>query len=115
RYISRIARNLFIDKRRKEQRNTVFLDHLGMTNPAPALAADPERVLAGKQELQRALAAIDNLPPRCREAFTLHRFGGLSYTAIARRMNDRNETVEKPIAKAMLQTARACRKPENEP
>ena len=115
RYISRIARNLFIDKRRREQRNAVLLDHLGVANPAPAIAADPERVLAGKQELQRALAAIDDLPPRCREAFTLHRFGGLSYAAIARRMNVSNGTVEKHIAEAMLRIARACRKSENEP
>jgi len=115
RYLSRIARNLFIDRRRKEQRNALFLDHLGVMDPAPALVADPERVLAGKQELQRALAAIGELPPRCREAFTLHRFGGLSYTAIARRMNVSNGTVEKHIAEAMLRIARACRKPKDEP
>lgn len=115
RYILRIARNLFLDGRRKEKRDAAFLVQLGVMPPSPTLSADPERLLAGKQELQRALAAIDDLPPRCREAFTLHRFEGLSYAAIARRMNVSNGTVEKHIAEAMLRVARACRKAENQP
>jgi RNA polymerase sigma-70 factor (ECF subfamily) len=114
RYILRIARNLFIDRRRKERRAGALIVQLGTTGAA-SVPADPERVLAGKQELQRALAAIDDLPPRCREAFTLHRFEGLSYAAIARRMNISNGTVEKHIAEAMLRIGRACRTSENEP
>lgn len=115
RYILRIARNLFVDQRRRDRRTGALITQLGATAPAGSIPADPERLLAGKQELQRALAAIDELPPRCREAFTLHRFEGLSYTAIARRMNISNGTVEKHIAEAMLRIGRACRRSENEP
>ena len=115
RYVLRIARNLFLDGRRREKRDGALLAQLGIMPPSPALSADPERLLAGKQELERALAAIEDLPPRCREAFTLHRFEGLSYAAIARRMNVSNGTVEKHIAEAMLRVARACRTAENQP
>ena len=115
RYLMRVARNLFLDRRRQEKREISFLGQFGAVAPMALIPPDPERVLAGKQELQRALAAIEDLPPRCREAFTLHRFEGLSYAAIARRMNISNGTVEKHIAEAMLRIARACRKSENEP
>ena len=114
RYVLRITRNLFLDGRRREKREAALLAQLGVMPPSPALSPDPERLLAGKQELARALAAIEHLPPRCREAFTLHRFEGLSYAAIARRMNVSNGTVEKHIAEAMLRVARACRKAENQ-
>jgi len=107
RYLMRVARNLFIDGRRRRQREMAVIRLLGETGSKAEVAFDPERILAGKQQLESVLAAIEALPPRCREAFTLHRFQGLSYAAIARRMGVRAGTVEKHIAEAMLKLARA--------
>ena len=109
RYLKRIARNLFIDRKRSRQREAAVIHSLGQTGSKAGAAFDPERILAGKQELEYVLAAIESLPPRCREAFTLHRFHGLSYAAIARRMGVRTGTVEKHIAEAMLKITRALR------
>ena len=107
RYLFRIARNLVIDRRRRRVREALLSESLAVIEYGSSDPADPERILAGKQDLKRALNAIDSLPPRCREAFTLHRFGGLSYAAIARRMGVTTSMVEKHIAEAMVRVTRA--------
>jgi RNA polymerase sigma factor (sigma-70 family) len=108
RYVLRIARNLVVDRLRKRNRESLVLDSLAIADGTRD-SVDPERILAGKQELERALAAIGRLPPRCREAFVLHRFKGLSYAAIARQMGVSTSMVEKHIAEAMLRVASAFR------
>jgi RNA polymerase sigma factor (sigma-70 family) len=108
RYLFRIARNLVIDRRRKRVRDAALSDSLAVIEFGSNYPADPERILAGKQDLERVLAAIACLPPRCREAFMLHRFDGLSYAAIARRMGVSTSMVEKHIAEAMLRVTRAA-------
>jgi len=109
RYLMRIARNLVVDRRRWRVRETALIHSLAVVELQTGTAPDPERVLAGKQELKRVLAAIGRLPPRCREAFVLHRFNGLSYAAVARRMGVSTSMVEKHIAEAMLRITKASR------
>ena len=107
RYLFRIARNLVIDRRRKRARDTALSESLAVIEHSSSEPVDPERILAGKQDLERVLLAIASLPPRCRQAFTLHRFGGLSYAAIARRMGVSTSMVEKHIAEAMVRVTGA--------
>jgi RNA polymerase sigma-70 factor (ECF subfamily) len=102
RYLARIARNLFIDHGRRRKREAALFDASADAELAASNALDPERITSGEQALKRALAAIEQLPPRCREAFELHRFEGLGYIAIAHRMGISVSMVEKHIAEAML-------------
>jgi RNA polymerase sigma-70 factor (ECF subfamily) len=107
RYLFRVARNLFVDAERTRARERGQIDPAADLEMRADSAADPERVLAGKERLARALSVIDDLPPRCRQAFRLHRFDGLSYVAIAREMGISPSMVEKHIAEAMSRLVRA--------
>ncbi len=113
RYLMRIVRNLFVDHHRRERRGSLIVRSLYAVDANKADSINPERIVAGRQDLQRAIDAIEMLPPRCHEAFVLHRFHNLSYPAIARRMGVSTGTVEKHIAEAMVRIARAVRMTED--
>lgn len=98
------ARNLVIDQQRHDGvRAGVELP------PAPGLADavqgprgwEPETALASQQGVAALAAAIDQLPPRCREAFMLSRFEGLSYPQVAERMGITVKAVEYHIRHAL--------------
>lgn len=115
RYLARIARNLSIDRARRRHREVELFDSSVDAALVPDGGLDPERIISGEQALMRALAAIEALPPRCREAFELHRFEGLSYISIANRMGISISMVEKHLAGAMLQLSRALALTEERP
>jgi RNA polymerase sigma-70 factor (ECF subfamily) len=80
------ARNLLIDHIRREQvvpmETFADLDMLGIASDAPR----PDRQVIEHEELRRLEAALEQLPPRTREAIELAYFEGLSRKEIARRM-----------------------------
>ena len=112
RYLMRVARNLFIDGYRRKQREALALASTYSGRAPLTETLDPERILSGKDDLQCVLQAIKSLPPRCQQAFVLHRFHNLSYPAIARKMGVSTGTVEKHIAEALLRITRSLNAPE---
>lgn len=55
-----------------------------------------------QSELQMQIeAAIEKLPPRCKEVFRMSRFGQLSYAEISKELNITTNTVETQIVKAL--------------
>lgn len=103
----RTARNLVVDQyRRAEVRNETAppahgedaLDLDALVGPS---ALEPDTILASRENLTAVLSTIDQLPPRCREAFVLYKFDGLSYAEIAVRMNISVRTVEMQLQIAM--------------
>ncbi len=103
----RTARNLVTDHYRRA----------GVRAEAPDAAADeappdadacagpeslqPEAALSSRQGVAALLATIEALPPRCREAFVLYKFDGLSYAEVAERMGISVRTVEMQLQIAM--------------
>lgn len=104
----RTARNLVIDQhRRAEIRAEISETVLGDDKegafdglPGPR-SLEPDTILASREGLAAVVAAIDQLPPRCREAFILYKFDGLSYAEIAAQMGISTRTVEMQLRIAM--------------
>lgn len=61
---------------------------------------DPERLLIGKEALDRLIAALYELPEPVRKAFALYHFEECRQTDIARRLGISVSTVEKYMARA---------------
>jgi len=72
-----------------------------------ASAFEPEVAVASQQSVQALLATIGALPVRCRQAFMLHKFEGLSHAEVAEQMGISVKMVEKHI-KMGLQACRGC-------
>lgn len=105
----RTARNLVIDQhRRAELRRHDDLDAIpeDLHPPAPR-HLQPEDALASQQAVRTYAAAIEALPPRCREAFVLHVFDELSHAQVAQRMGISVSMVEKHVVRGMV-ACKAC-------
>lgn len=100
-FLFRCARNLATEAASSPHwRDAVPAEDL----PAEAEGADwlcPERQTGDKQTLDRLLATVMRLPPRCRDAFVLHKFDGLSYAEVAERMGISVGAVEKHMMRAL--------------
>lgn len=104
-----IARNLQHDRwkaesreaRRRTDEDVHALDAGPGALAAEACPADDR--LIQRQNLAAAAAVIRALPPRCRDAFLLHRFEALTYRQIAARLGVSVSMVEKYVAEALRQ------------
>jgi RNA polymerase sigma-70 factor (ECF subfamily) len=65
-------------------------------------ALSPERQVAGVQEIQRLERLLDDLPPKCRQAFVLNRFYGMDFTAVAQEMGLKERMVRTYVVRALL-------------
>ncbi len=111
------ARNLVIDQHRRAevraQRSQQGLDSAAdptevLDGIAAPSACEPDVAAASAQTVSALLAAIGELPLRCREAFILHKFDGLSQAEVAARMGISVKMVERHVQRAM-EACRSCR------
>lgn len=105
RYIFTAAKNTLSTHRRRSRMRHSGAHDLFDENDGPAEYITPDRVVIGKQEYARAMAAVANLPPRMRLAFNLHRFEHMTYREIADRMNISKESVKDHMRRALVKIA----------
>jgi len=106
----RTAKNLVVDQhRRAEIRRHESLDQSAESSAQAAPRhLQPEEALSAQQSAHAYAQVIEDLPPRCREAFVLHIIEGLPQAEIARSMGISVSMVEKHVVRGML----ACRRCE---
>jgi RNA polymerase sigma-70 factor (ECF subfamily) len=96
-YVYAVARNHLINRSKRERIVSIDLvaDLERLEIPPDFFAA--ERELGARDELRRALAGLDRLPPRCREVVRLRKVEGLTTREVADRMGTGIDTVEKQL------------------
>ena len=108
-FLVRAAVNLAHDQRRHRQVGGpvegLNLAALTISDERPL----QDEVLAARERLSRAQAALDRLNPRTRDVFLMHRVDKLKYREIADRLGITVSAVEKHVAKAALFLARGMR------
>jgi RNA polymerase sigma-70 factor (ECF subfamily) len=100
-YLFQVAQSVLTDRARRDQSRARGRHQPMEEYHHPVEGRSPERVLIGKEQLSRLIAAVGDLPERTRQAFVLHRFEEMSYAAIARHMGISVSAVEKHIMRAI--------------
>jgi len=104
-YLFRTAINLARDSKRQRRRefrvaDAGEVDALAVAD-VPSEAPTAYQVLKGEQELAIIRQAIAELHPTCRQAFVMHRFGGVTYGQIAERLGLSVSMIEKHVSHAL--------------
>lgn len=104
----RTARNLLTDEyRRSSARAPSGVDEepdgglFEADEHAGPDALEPETRFCARQRFEAVAVIVDKLPPRCREAFVLVKFDGLSHAETAERMGIAVKTVEMQVQIAL--------------
>jgi RNA polymerase sigma factor (sigma-70 family) len=104
-YIFRIAINCWRDRGRRKLTHGVVVD-CGEQTLGIAEEKSPERVLSGRQELERIVSALRELGQRTREIFVLYRLENVKQADIAQLMGISVSAVGQHLARALAHLAR---------
>ena len=106
-FLFQVARNLMIDRLRKQSvvslEAMADFEWLNLPDDRPS----SEQTLVARQERRLLQAALEDLPPRCRQVVMMRRIEGLSQKEVAEQLGITIETVQTQIAKAMRLLAQA--------
>lgn len=105
-YLFKTAANLAVDRARRNTKLRRIREQ--WLDPFESLAQAPpaEDTAGARQELMLVRRFLDELPPRCREAFYLHRFHDLPPAEIARRLDVSERMVRSYLVSALLHCRR---------
>lgn len=103
-YLYRAANNLMLDRYRSERQAAIrdrdWIEVTGSTEAGRSDAPSGDRLLAARQELDRAHAVLAALGPRVEQIFRRHRLEGVPQRVLAREFGISLSTVESDLRKA---------------
>lgn len=100
-YLFQVAASVLTDRARRD-----IVRHRGAHHELtealhPVDELTPERVLRGREDVDRLAAALEEMPILTRDAFVLHRFEEMSYDAIGEHLGISTSAVGRHIMKAI--------------
>lgn len=105
--VARIAINIVRDIARSDGVRRRQMETRSEPVCAAPPPADPETICSDRQWLMRVADSIQDLPPRCREVFLLHRVEGLPQAEVASVLGISVSAVEKHMVRAGAHLRRA--------
>lgn len=100
-YLFKVAANLAIDHLRSEKARSRHISAESVPQDIPNGMPSLDTVIDYQQRLAVLRKTVDELPPRCRQVFMLHKFEGWSHAEIASRMGISRSMVEKHIIRGL--------------
>lgn len=100
-YLLTIARNILLNRARRAK--IVSFDLVADLEELDCLAEgyDAENRFVARDQLRRAEAGLDRLPPRCREVVRLRKLEGMSTREVAAHLGVGHHTVERQLTLGM--------------
>lgn len=100
-YLFQVAASVLTDRARRDSVRHRSA-HCELTEPFhPVEELTPERVLRGREDVDRLVSALEEMPELTRDAFVLHRFEEMSYDAIGEHLGISNSAVGRHLMKAV--------------
>lgn len=104
-YLFQVAASIVADRGRRARVRHAGA-HVELTDTLhPVEMLTPDRVLAGRETVDRLVTALDEMPDLTRNVFILHRFEELAYGEIADRLDLSVSQVGRQIMKALKMLA----------
>lgn len=100
-YLFQVAASVLTDRARRDQVRHRGAHHELTEAHHPADDLTPDRVLHGREDVERLIAALEEMPELTRDSFVLHRFEEMSYGAISDHLGISVSAVGRHIMKAM--------------
>ncbi len=107
-WLYRIAANVCVDYLRRGGRHS-SVELVETASGAPG----PDEVAATREELERVVALLAQLPPRQRTALELRRLGGLDYAEVAHRMGGTEQAARANVYQAVRRLKQGLEEPQS--